>query len=243
MIGRGPGTLTRGLSVAGLCALALLVSRPSAAETAPASMPAKPAVEKKGPAFGPALFDKKKPIEITSDQLDVDQAQKTAIFEGKVDAIQGEIHLRADRLKVYYDTIETPAPQASPAPAEGTAAPGPADPGAAGGKIRRMDVDGHVFVSSPTETASGDKGVYEAETGKIVLTGNVILTRGGNIIRGTKLAIDVDSGRSIIDAKSSAGGGRVRGLFVPKKDQDTNATSQSAQSGGAKPDAGKAPAP
>ena len=205
----------------GLAALLLALPQPGRAE-APAEQ--KPAA-KTGPLLGPALFDKKKPIEITSDRLDVDQGEKVAIFEGKVDAIQGEIHLRADRLKVYYDTIEQPAagatptaaasatqPAASAAPPAATAAqpaasgaPPPAGAGAAasavtdpsgGGKIRRMDVDGHVFVSSPTETASGEKGVYNAETGKIVLTGDVILTRGGSVIHGTKLAIDVDSGKS-----------------------------------------------
>jgi lipopolysaccharide export system protein LptA len=82
-----------------------------------------------------------------------------------------------------------------------------------------MDVDGHVFISSPTETASGEKGVYNAETGKIVLTGDVVLTRGGNVIRGTQLDIDVDTGKSSIVNTSSASGGRVRGLFVPKKDE------------------------
>jgi len=210
--------------------LALLIVSPAflsplaLAETAPAQKPA----QQGSPLLGSALFDKKKPIEITSDRLDVDQTAKTAIFEGKVDAIQGDIHLRADRLKVYYDTIDTAAstaPATGAAPAASTtpaASPGaasdPTDP-STGGKIRRMDVDGHVFVSSPTETASGEKGVYDAETGKIVLTGNVILTRAGNVIRGTKLAIDVDTGKSTIESTSSANGGRVKGLFVPKKDE------------------------
>jgi len=215
--------------IAGLSVLGLAGASGLRAEPVPASATAKPAEEKKGP-LGPALFDKKKPIEITSDRLDVDQDTHIAIFQGKVDAIQGDIHLRADKLTVYYDDIETQtsngtqtAPQTAPAPAAASAATpaqaGVDDPTGSGGKIRRMDVDGNVFVSSPTETASGEKGVYLAETGKITLTGNVILTRAGNVIRGTKLVIDVDSGRSIIDANSSAGGGRVKGLFVPKKDQ------------------------
>jgi lipopolysaccharide export system protein LptA len=181
--------------------------------------------------LGPALFDKKKPIEITSDKLDVDQQDKTAIFEGNVDAIQGEVHLKADRLKVYYDEDTTQtgatsaapetgaAPQAAaqaPAGAQPVATDAAADP-ASGGKIRRMDVDGKVFMSSPTETASGDHAVYLAETGLITLTGNVILTRGQNVIRGTKLVIDADTGHSVIESKPSAGGGRVKGLFVPKQ--------------------------
>jgi lipopolysaccharide export system protein LptA len=218
--------MARGFAAVG--ALALLALSPAGRANAETTSAQKPAAQG-SPLLGPALFDKKKPIEITSDRLDVDQTAKTAIFEGKVDAIQGDIHLRADRLKVYYDTIDTPqtaaaAPATSSTPAassqtepQAAAAGDPTDP-SGGGKIRRMDVDGHVFVSSPTETASGEKGVYDADTGKIILTGDVILTRSGNVIRGTKLAIDVDSGKSTIESKSSAGGGRVKGLFAPKKD-------------------------
>jgi len=188
----------------------------------------KPASAKNGQGLAPALFDKKKPIEITSDRLDVDQEAKTAIFEGNVDAIQGQVHLKADRLKVYYEG-DTSGAAAGGAPAQGqpsAAVPSPPtasgpqtagpDAAASGGKIKRMDVEGKVFMSSPTETASGDRAVYNADTGMIVLTGNVILTRGQNVIRGSKLTIDADSGHSVIDAKSSAGGGRVKGLFVPK---------------------------
>lgn len=225
-------------SAAGMLAVAaaFAAAAPVWSETTPPQ--ANAAANSKPPgAFGPALFDKKKPIEITSDRLDVDQTAKTAIFEGKVDAIQGEIHLRADRLKVFYDAIPTPAttvpaapggaavPTPPPAPAAPSGANSarastadPSDPAASGGKIRRMDVDGHVFVSSPTETASGSNAVYSAETGKITLFGNVVLTRGGNIIRGSKLVIDVESGRSVIDSRSSAGGGRVKALFAPNKD-------------------------
>lgn len=221
MTGHGRKDRGRGLGfAASLLAIALLAPPfGSAYAAAPAGKPA----EKSGPAFGPALFDKTKPIEITSDRLDVDQEAKVAIFEGKVDAIQGAVHLRADRLKVYYDAVtEETASAAPPATPPSTGETASGDPMEGGGRIRRMDVDGNVFVSSPTETASGERGVYNADTGKVTLLGNVVLTRGGNVIRGTKLSIDVDTGRSVIDADSSVGGGRVKGLFVPKKDQSQN---------------------
>jgi lipopolysaccharide export system protein LptA len=225
------GRLGLGLALcAGLACLpgALRAAQEPAAQTPSTQTGAAPA--KTGQGLVPALFDKKQPIEITSDRLDVDQEAKTAIFEGNVDAIQGQVHLKADRLKVYYegDTASiggapesaAPKPPSEGAPpAPGIAAPGTQAQGAdsaSNGKIKRMDVDGKVFMSSPTETASGDKATYNADTGLIVLTGNVILTRGQNVIRGSKLSIDADSGHSVIESKSSVGGGRVKGLFVPK---------------------------
>jgi lipopolysaccharide export system protein LptA len=233
------GTARTGLYLALVAALCAMPAR-AAQEPAKDAAPGKPA-----PILGPALFDKKKPIEITSDKLDVDQQEKTAIFEGNVDAIQGEVHLKADRLKVYYEEEDAQAGTTGPAPAKGAAPKDPApkapaqmpagaQPGttdaatdpASGGKIKRMDVDGKVFMSSPTERASGDKAVYLAETGMITLTGNVILTRGQNVIRGTKLVVDADTGHSVIESKQSAGGGRVKGLFVPKQASGQGPTAQ-----------------
>jgi lipopolysaccharide export system protein LptA len=233
-------------ALTGLClALAMaLYAGPLQAEQSPAGKDANTAQGKPGPnGFAPALFDKKKPIEITSDKLDVDQGEKTAIFQGNVDAIQGEVHLKADRLKVYYEgddaqpggalpTAAAPAPGAAPAQPAST---GAGDPAASGGKIKRMDVDGKVFMSSPTETASGDKAVYDAGTGMITLTGNVVLTRGQNVIRGTKLVVDADSGHSVIESKSSVGGGRVKGLFVPKQPANAGTTAQAQPQGQQKP--------
>ena len=218
------------LALCGMLAAIPLGAVRAAQEPAQTSSNAeKPAAAKNGQGLAPALFDKKKPIEITSDRLDVDQEAKTAIFEGNVDAIQGQVHLKADRLKVYYEgdasgaapggAVAQDQPSAaasSPPSATSGQQTASTDAAASGGKIKRMDVDGKVFMSSPTETASGDRAVYNADTGIIVLTGNVILTRGQNVIRGSKLTIDADTGHSVIDAKSSAGGGRVKGLFVPK---------------------------
>ena len=43
-----------------------------------------------------------KPIEIQADRLEVDQDDELATFSGNVDAVQGELSLRAERLRVFY---------------------------------------------------------------------------------------------------------------------------------------------
>lgn len=177
----------------------------------------------------PAMFDRDKPIEITADKLDVDQEAKTAVFDGNVDALQGDVRLKAARLTVYYEQAPPGAAPSSdgasgagaPAAPEASAeAAAGADPMAQGGRIKRMEVEGSVFVSSPQETATGDNAVYDVDKGIITLTGNVVLTRGDNVIRGTRLTMNANTGRSVVVGQSSAGGGssRVKGLFVPKKD-------------------------
>jgi len=142
--------------------------------------------------------DADKPIEIDADNLEVQQANNLAIFTGNVEATQGQIKLRADQIKVWYQ----PDGKSN----------GSAD---ATGAITRIDAIGNVFVSSLEETAQGDNGVYDVPAKTITLTGQVVLTRGENVIRGQQLVLNMETGRSQVQG----GGGRVRGLFVPSRDE------------------------
>jgi lipopolysaccharide export system protein LptA len=151
------------------------------------------------------LQDNSLPIEITADSLEVLQNQKIATFTGNVDAVQGDMVLSADQLRVYYGDTDG-------------AAPGPAGTGS----IRRIEADGNVFLSSPRETAQGEAGVYDVAANQLTLDGAVILTQGDNVIRGQRLEVDLASGRSrVFAAVPSAEGGtapqRVRALFTPEK--------------------------
>jgi lipopolysaccharide export system protein LptA len=153
--------------------------------------------------------DRSLPIEITADRLDVVQPSRVATFTGHVDAVQGDMVLSADQLRVYYNGQ---GPGAGPTSA--TSAPG-------GGSIRRIEAEGNVFLSSPTQTAQGKTGVYDVASDRLTLEGAVVLTQGNDVIRGDRLEVDLASGRSHVFAAvpSSAGGEpqqRVRALFVPQ---------------------------
>jgi lipopolysaccharide export system protein LptA len=139
------------------------------------------------------------PIEITADSLEVKQDQNIAIFRGNVDALQGEMHLRADELTVHYRSAE--------------------GGGSGVNAISRIDAAGSVFITSSRETAQGEVGVYDVENSLITLTENVVLTRGENVIRGNRLVLNLSTGQSRVDGGVGAtrSGGRVRSLFVPKR--------------------------
>lgn len=143
------------------------------------------------------------PIQIDADSLEVQQDKQLAVFRGDVDARQGDIRLRAQELKVWYSSGGEGGAQAGETAAD------------VGGSIVRIDARGQVFVSSPEETARGDLGVYDVASREITLTGDVVLTRGENVIRGQKLVMDMDTGLSRM--QGGADGGRVRGLFTPPK--------------------------
>ncbi len=141
--------------------------------------------------------DSAAPIEITADTLEVRQSENLAIFRGDVDAIQGDMLLKADMLVVHYRENSQ----------------SPDEPG-----ISQIDAEGNVFISSPNETAQGVRGIYDVDNKKIWLTGQVVLTQGDNIIQGEQLELDLVSGKSKVLSATTGGGKRerVRGLFVPK---------------------------
>lgn len=146
-------------------------------------------------------YDTSLPIEITADALEVQQDEQIAVFTGNVDAAQGELNLRADKLIVHYraNAKESNA-------------------------ITMIEAFGNVFLSSPTEIAQGEKGVYNLDTDKIELTGGVVLTRGDSVIRGERLDMDLITGRSrvtgsgVLTQENGQGSGRVKALFVPSND-------------------------
>ncbi len=139
------------------------------------------------------------PIEIVADSLVVRQNERLAVFSGNVDATQGDRSLRADELKVFY---------------------GEERPGGGQG-IRRIEATGRVVVVEPGQTAQGDRGVYDPDAGRIRLDGNVILTRGDNVVRGGQLEMDLATGTAVVRAARAGGpsGERVRALFVPREGQ------------------------
>jgi lipopolysaccharide export system protein LptA len=152
--------------------------------------------------------------------LDVLQNDHQAIFTGNVIAIQGTTNMRATQMTVFYREEDKKT----------AATPAPAAPNAAGATqgIYRIEAQGNVVFTTPTETAIGDKAIYNVDADTIDLVGsNVTLTRGKNILKGTKLNYNMATGRSILTGGiggtadvTGAGGkpARVHGLFIPKSD-------------------------
>lgn len=145
------------------------------------------------------------PIEILADVLTVEQASQVATFSGNVQAVQGEMTLTAARLKVFY--------------AQGDAAAGSVAGPGQGTQVTRIEADGDVRLSNPTDTAEGDRGVYDVAAQTVRLDGNVILTSGDNVVRGSSLDMDLRTNVSTVRSTGGDGAGqRVRALFMPGKD-------------------------
>ncbi len=185
---------------------------------------------KTGTAAVAQKYDTKLPVEISADNLEVLQNESKAIFKGNVIAVQGKIRLNADKMIVHYkQNGSQPGQPAQPAPKPAPAST--ADAQSAMGAITLIEVEGNVFAATPEESAKGDKGNYQVDEKMLHLTGdNVILTRDKNILRGTELEYNLETGRSVLTNHGTKvngpNGGRVHGVFVPNseskdKDKDT----------------------
>ena len=146
--------------------------------------------------------DSDAPVDVTADRIEVQDRADRAIFAGNVHVKQAELSLDTARLTVAY----TGGSQSS-----------------GGVQIRRLDAAGGVTVRSPSETAKGDFGIYDLDRKLITLIGAVQLNRGANQVNGSRLVIDLDSGRAVIDGGPpgvNQSGGRVSGHFtVPQRRQ------------------------
>lgn len=135
-------------------------------------------------AFGGLKHDSSLPVEITADELTVDQADGTAVFIGNVVAGQGEMRLSAARVKVEYATQD----------------------GEPTGRIDRLLATGGVTLVNGPEAAEAQEAVYAVTGSEIIMTGDVVLTQGANALAGEKLIVDLNTGKGRMV-------GRVRTIF------------------------------
>jgi lipopolysaccharide export system protein LptA len=94
---------------------------------------------------------------------------------------------------------------------------------AASGKLQRVEAFGNVSVRTPTDTVTGDRGVYVPDTGMARLGGNVRITRGQNQLNGAEADVNMKTGIATLVAQTAAAGrtaGRVHGLVVPNDESN-----------------------
>jgi len=157
------------------------------------------------------------PIDITADNGTFENATCTSTWSGAAEVLQGDSRLRADQIKAFLK-VKPPARGQVPAarPSDDQAAPD-AGAGAGCGATERIEADGHVFYVTPSEIARGDHAVYTADDGRIVMTGNVIVVQGKDVIHGDRMTIQVATHQVAFESAAKGRGtpGRVRGVFYP----------------------------
>ncbi|HYD15451.1 MAG TPA: LPS export ABC transporter periplasmic protein LptC [Hyphomicrobium sp.] len=135
----------------------------------------------------------KAPVEVIADSLDVDDKRKVAVFRGEVDATQDTFKIRCAELSAYYKGEAGLADAANPAAT-------PKNGEKQSTELTKIEARKDVRVTSKDgQTATGDWADFDTKTNKVTMGGNVVLSRGNNMVRGTRLLIDMTTGESKID--------------------------------------------
>lgn len=83
-------------------------------------------------------------------------------------------------------------------------------------QVYRVDAYDNVRIRTDRETATGDRGVYNVESGVATLTGKVKLVRDDNELLGCRAEVNLNTGISrLFPCPGGQGSGRVQGTFIP----------------------------
>jgi len=119
-------------------------------------------------AFGNIAQDTGQPVEVSSDDLAVDQQTGSAVFTGNVVIGQGDMRLSAQRVRIVYrDSSEG---------------------------IAKMEATGGVTIVSGNDAAEAQRADYSIEQGTIVMRGNVLLAQGRSALSADTMTIRLRDG-------------------------------------------------
>lgn len=125
------------------------------------------------------------PVDVTAtDGIEWRQAEQVVIARGNARAIRGGVTVEADRLLARYRPAgQQPGQPAGARPAtQPAAAPMDAAPGGSN-EIWRLEAEGRVKITTATDTARGDRAVYDIDQAVLVLTGrDLSLTTSQQVI-------------------------------------------------------------
>ena len=125
--------------------------------------------------FGVIKQDPDLPVEVTSDALSVSQLDGTAVFDGDVLVVQGEMRLAAASVLVVYSEENS--------------------------EIQRLEATGGVTLVSGADAAEAERADYDIVSGTIVMTTNVLLTQGQNALTADKMTVNLRDGTAQMNGR------------------------------------------
>jgi len=126
-------------------------------------------------AFGSVQQDSSAPIEVSADQLEVDQNTRVATFTGDVVIVQGEMKLSAPKVVVVYREDKT--------------------------GIESLEATGGAMLVSAEDAAEAERADYDVEAGQIIMVGNVLLTQETSALAADRMTVQIDDGTALMQGR------------------------------------------
>lgn len=141
------------------------------------------------------IVQNKENMDITTQNgLNIDQKLQTITGIGDVEAVQADKKIMADRMVAHYLTGKQTKSRKN--------------------ELKSVEAFGHVRAvsSDGLRKITGDKGVYDPKTGVVTMTGNVVLTQGGNHVKSDRATLNLNKSTVQLTSKP---GQRIKGAIIP----------------------------
>lgn len=157
---------------------------------------------KRGGGIGAMMKGSEEPIKVTSNILEINHKQQTAIFRGGVLAMQAGLAMQAKALLIDYKSDGKRKSQ-------GASLPG------GNQQVNRIIAEQDVVITTTEgQQARADRSIFDNSKQLVTLIDNVVIEQGDNVLKGKRMVIDLAKQHSYFPP----GQGRVQGTFKPKDD-------------------------
>ena len=151
-----------------------------------AAAPAKEETKKKAGSTG-FEFNKKDPIYITSDWMEVDQKKNTITYKGRVVTVQADMTMRSETLIAYYE----PAMK----------------------QMKQIVAEGKVNATQGDRVATGEKAVFDDKAKTLTLTGNPVMRQGNSQVSGIRVIYFMEQDKAVAEGDGKV---RVQATIFPE---------------------------
>ena len=167
-----------------LLLLVLILSAPNNA-AGPAAAATKEEGKKGSSGFE---LNKKDPIYITADWMEVDQTKNTIIYKGRVVTVQTDMTMRSEILTAYID------PETK--------------------KMKQIIAEGKVNATQGNRVATGEKAVFDDAAKTVTLTGSPVMRQGNSQVSGVKIIYYTEQDKAVTEGDSKV---RVQATIFPEE--------------------------
>jgi lipopolysaccharide export system protein LptA len=147
------------------------------------------------------------PVDVTAnDGIEWRQADQVVIARGNARAVRGGVAVDADRLMARYrpSRDRASAGGAGTAPAGGSASAAPEATLGGSSEIWRLEAEGDVRIATATDTARGDRAVYDIDQAVLVLTGRNLSLNSAQQVITARDSLEYWSGKRMAVARGDA---------------------------------------
>lgn len=131
--------------------------------------------------------NKKDPIFITSDRMEVDRKKNTITYRGRVVAVQADMTMRSEVLTAHYNQDLK--------------------------QLNEVIAEGKVHVTQGERVATGSKAVFSGKEQTVTLTGDPVVREGNNQVSGSRITFFIEQDRAVVEG----GNQRVKATIFPEE--------------------------